>query len=854
MRKRRRQRKQMYSVVKHSYIRASRTAKSRAYAHVHYIQFRKGEDKEQGGRLFFNADRDGITGFEVNRYIAQQEDRGVIMHKLILSPGVNGVDMEDYTRELMEELGRAKGLELEYFSIIHRNTFHDHAHVPIMGKDKKGRDVFINARHDYALLREIGDRYLERYYYYERYLDNEIPKLMAHGYQPDKGDRAFELLLADLRSPRALEEIDERRRKGEEDEEIEPVKERSDKLYRQLLSEVKNPKSLDEVEQETRERKEKEEQEKEEARLKAVKETPDEEKVFTRRRVYTKHDRLEELEAYARRLENGDERWQPYDKYTMLWSWIGSKRSGGDDFYERTGEPERLKKLFDEELERSLRTNNDRVRPKGYRQYVFESRGRLLESSEHAQIINSRNELKKELEELDGSGVAEPERRQELKERLEWLEDWAEEERRDREGPTKMEKKLSPENAKEVDEKWAFLEESKSKTDARRNDDKEKDEPRKDGAEEKDFDKEKEEPRKDGAEEKDFDKEPEEREREEYEHDSLDQDERHLSDDERKEREAWEKEQRERQDEEDRQRDEAREQGDRDRLDQEERDREEQEGRDRDDAQRDDDNRRDEEARESQRRYDKQAKEEAERAFKLQQELEKLRQQQLEPEKSGKSSGSSRLQEKIDQYEQEIANIGNRQLGEPQKDFDRSEPSSLDLAQPPLDLDKNIQENWSLDEKAGPDEHEIDDLLNGLDRQEEQERPQLQSDINSVLFGDGAADHELGQHEKTEIESRLETWERNAYDPELIKEQQDRPDQEMDKALGDPSERQTSDVVKQQQQQNDAQQHEQQAKQEFDQAVQLQIQAAFIGPERSDDKDEHQHDDKDKDDGGERSR
>jgi len=53
----------------------------------------------------------------------------------------------------------------------------------------------------------------------------------------------------------------------------------------------------------------------------------------------------------------------------------------------------------------------------------------------------------------------------------------------------------------------------------------------------------------------------------------------------------------------------------------------------------------------------------------------------------------------------------------------------------------------------------------------------MQSDIDSVLFGDGASEHELGQHEKTEIESRLETWRKMPTTLELIKEQQDRPDQ-----------------------------------------------------------------------------
>jgi hypothetical protein len=61
----------------------------------------------------------------------------------------------------MHDLGRQKGLELEWYAVEHRNTVNPHAHVVVMGQDKNGRQVKLS-KQDYTKLREAGDRYLER--------------------------------------------------------------------------------------------------------------------------------------------------------------------------------------------------------------------------------------------------------------------------------------------------------------------------------------------------------------------------------------------------------------------------------------------------------------------------------------------------------------------------------------------------------------------------------------------------------------------------------------------------------------------------------------------------------------------
>ena len=170
----------MRSVAKHSYIKGA-SGKARAKAHVNYIQYRRGEDRENGKpREFFSQDKDRIQGREVKQEISRLERSKVVVHKVILSPGVQGVDMERYTREVLKETGREKGLDLNWRAVVHRNTDHDHAHVIVFGKDKNGREVTFD-RDDYAKLREAGDRYLERNHYHERFMARDTDRVMKHG-------------------------------------------------------------------------------------------------------------------------------------------------------------------------------------------------------------------------------------------------------------------------------------------------------------------------------------------------------------------------------------------------------------------------------------------------------------------------------------------------------------------------------------------------------------------------------------------------------------------------------------------------------------------------------------------------
>ena len=110
------------SVVKWSYIKGMRGL-VQAKAHINYIQYRDGKDREVGPRSFFNADNDKISGAVIKARLDELEQRGVQIHKIMLSPGINSAEMIEYAREMMGKLSRSKGLDLEWYAIKHgKNT------------------------------------------------------------------------------------------------------------------------------------------------------------------------------------------------------------------------------------------------------------------------------------------------------------------------------------------------------------------------------------------------------------------------------------------------------------------------------------------------------------------------------------------------------------------------------------------------------------------------------------------------------------------------------------------------------------------------------------------------------------
>lgn len=137
-----------------------------ALGHIKYIQHRPGEDREKGGRDLFSDDQDQADGKALRKEIREHEGNGVVVHKLLLSPEVNPADKKAFTREVLKNLGDEKGLDLRWYATAHTNTDHHHIHVVVLPKDKNGREVRFSKR-DYELMKEYGDRYLERHHPFE---------------------------------------------------------------------------------------------------------------------------------------------------------------------------------------------------------------------------------------------------------------------------------------------------------------------------------------------------------------------------------------------------------------------------------------------------------------------------------------------------------------------------------------------------------------------------------------------------------------------------------------------------------------------------------------------------------------
>jgi len=156
-------------VVKHKYIagrgRGSQgkvVSIGKALAHVKYIQHRPGPDREKGGREMFN-DRDDVDAREMRKAIKELGDSRVVVHKLTLAPEINPPDKKAFTREVMQNLSKDKGLDLEWFAVEHNNTDHHHIHVVVLGKDRNGSEVRIDLK-NIDKVKEYGDRYLERWH------------------------------------------------------------------------------------------------------------------------------------------------------------------------------------------------------------------------------------------------------------------------------------------------------------------------------------------------------------------------------------------------------------------------------------------------------------------------------------------------------------------------------------------------------------------------------------------------------------------------------------------------------------------------------------------------------------------
>ncbi len=377
------------SVAKHRYW-SGRDAVKAVSEYANYLKYREGEDKQKGGRTFFDAEKDQ-TDKDLREEVRNLKSRGAAAHELILSPGLNTVDPMAYTRELMEKLERSKGQELNWVAVAHSNTEHNHIHVLISGESKERKPVLLR-KDDHANLREWGDKYIEREHYLERYLDREVERGLDRGFEYDKGDELFNRLLYGI--------------KGGKEQEKDKPKARTERVERKP-----------------------EEWKKE----KAVAELADDEKIVTSQgEVLSQFSKVSELKEFCHRLSAGQEKRLSREQYKKLWSWMGTKEKAGDDYYERKEKEKEKRKRQEKDKSgkvsqiterREYSKKSARESRRHYLDYskkprsqrMFEQRGRELEQYTYAQLTMERSRLNLLI-------ASQPEKREVFERQLEELE------------------------------------------------------------------------------------------------------------------------------------------------------------------------------------------------------------------------------------------------------------------------------------------------------------------------------------------------------------------------------------------------------------------------------------------------
>lgn len=287
-------------MVRHKYIpgRGKKVggkvvAIGKALAHVKYIQHRPGPDREKGGRKMFN-ERDDVDAREMRQAIRELEGSRVAVHKLTLAPEINPEDKKAFTREVMQNLSRDMGRDLEWFAVAHNNTEHHHIHVVVLGKDRNGTDVRIDLK-DIDKVKEYGDRYLER----------------CHPLELERSRREREEREKERREERIREREAAREERIREGLELPWLHK---KLVREQLEPYKDWKEKEEAKEKERERKRDEP------------ERPyHQDTIEAAGREWSKANNLQELRDLNEYLWDNYEERIPKDEYKKLVGWIKEK-------------------------------------------------------------------------------------------------------------------------------------------------------------------------------------------------------------------------------------------------------------------------------------------------------------------------------------------------------------------------------------------------------------------------------------------------------------------------------------------------------------------------------------------------
>ena len=126
-------------IVKARIVRL-RSGSQAADAHVRYLQ-RDGTTRDgERGRLY-GPQSDNIDGKEfIDR---GRDDRHQFRFIVAPEDGEQLADLRSSTRDLMRQVERDLGTQLDWIAVDHFNTGHPHSHVIVRGRDELGKDLII---------------------------------------------------------------------------------------------------------------------------------------------------------------------------------------------------------------------------------------------------------------------------------------------------------------------------------------------------------------------------------------------------------------------------------------------------------------------------------------------------------------------------------------------------------------------------------------------------------------------------------------------------------------------------------------------------------------------------------------
>lgn len=131
---------QQHVVVKSSSVRLRGAGRERAASHLVYLQ-RDGTSREGEGADVFT--REGETTDPQDFLDRSQDDQH--QFRFIVSPEFGDrLDLEAYTRDLMENVEVDLGTRLDWLAVEHHNTEHPHVHIVVRGVDESGQTLYLD--------------------------------------------------------------------------------------------------------------------------------------------------------------------------------------------------------------------------------------------------------------------------------------------------------------------------------------------------------------------------------------------------------------------------------------------------------------------------------------------------------------------------------------------------------------------------------------------------------------------------------------------------------------------------------------------------------------------------------------